>query len=85
MEENKPGVESQSFKLTFNEGWGNKKTLIKEEYIKNKEKKIQKNLETLRKKSEELNEPIPDELLVVVAGNLMVGASFFDKYEKWLK
>lgn len=88
----KPETDSKQVISTMNKSWENNlyKALREYEEYRNKEheikeKKIQKNLDALYEKSKELGESIPDELLVIVAGDLTIGSEFVKKYEKWLK
>ena len=41
-------------------------------------------LKFLRKKSKELGEKIPHEVLIVASFNIPVGSWFYTKYKKWL-
>jgi len=49
-----------------------------------KNKRVEDNLRNLKKKAKELNRPIPDELLVVVNLDTMMGSWFFEKYKEWV-
>jgi chromosome segregation ATPase len=54
--------------------------------IKETDLRIKENMKHLRKRSEELNKPIPDMLLIISGSrNMMyVGSSFINEYKEWL-
>lgn len=54
----------------------------KEEILK--QKRIENNLDWLSRKSSELGEPIPEELLVVTYTESIVDSKFLEKYKKWI-
>ena len=49
-----------------------------------KEQRIMQNLETLNKRSKELNKQIPMMLLAAVYSDRPQGSWFFEKYKEWL-
>ena len=49
-----------------------------------RQKRLEHNLDWLDRKSLELGEPIPVELLAVAYTESMVGSKFLEKYKEWI-
>ncbi len=50
-----------------------------------KDKRIKANFKELNRISKALNEPIPDELAVIIYLDNPIGSFWYEKYEKWFK